>query len=1789
MKSSSSHAILIRGAREHNLHNLSLTLPHQQLIVVSGISGCGKSSLVYNTIYQESRRRFLESLSPYARQFLGKMHRPQVDLLEGLQPAICIDQKSAGRSPRSTVGTITGIYDLLRLLFARLGSAFCPICQRPIEHQSVDQIVDKVLQTFDGQTVFVLAPLVQHRKGEYRKLFEELAADGYKYVRINRTLYELPLSIELGRYEAHTIEVVVDRIRVEKRKRARLSEAIERALAKTNGLVNLLELSSSRPKLYSSQFACPEHGSPFSELEPHLFSFNSPQGACPQCRGLGLEEKIPPHLLVPNPRLSLAQGAIAPLGHRKRLPFTKYCQRDLKKIAQHFRIPWNKPWEELSDQQQKWILYGSPDYNPKEWIWRRNPHFLRTNRIPGIIPLLEHLYQIGGWHLKKYILPQTCTACGGNRLRPEALTVRFRRKNIAQLASLTAGKLRTFLKRVRLQEEEILIGERLLQLLIKKTNLLCQLGLDYLTIDRRANTLSGGEAQRLRLASQLGSPLQNILYVLDEPTIGLHPYDSQRLIQTLVQLKSQGNTLLVVEHDPAVILSADCVVELGPRAAKDGGKLVAMGPPKEVISHPTSLTARCIQQIPQRARAALERPRRPLEQVLQIRQAYLHNLKNIDVQFPLNHFIVITGISGSGKSSLYHVLVDALQRQKEDFPPQYCQAVQGHQYVHNVIQIDQKPIGRTPRSNPATYTKALDGIRKLLSSLPLSQMRNYKPGRFSFNVHGGRCPTCQGGGVIVMEMQFLADVEIPCPECNGERFLPDTLEVRYKGKNIFDILQLTVDEALECFSHHKTITRPLQTLQQIGLGYLTLGQPSTTLSGGEAQRLKLARELCKSSQRPALYLLDEPTTGLHSWDVEKLLNALRSLVDRGHTVVVIEHNLDVVAEADYIIDLGPKGGDKGGEVVFQGTPDELIQVKKSFTARALKKLLSKRAKLSPPSPSPPALPSSQSGISLRGVRTHNLKNLDLTLPTGAITVITGPSGCGKTSLAMDTLFAEGQRRYLESLSSYARRFLSILNPPPVEEIHGICPAIAIERKPLPPNPRSNVATITEIYDHLRLLYARIAQANCLYCHRPLTSFSPSQAARYCLQHFSQQHLLVLAPLLSNPPLEGRTKGILEKLQRLQELGFSRVWLNGELETISSLCSSRLGQIQSLFLVVDRVVAEEKKFARISQGIESAYEFGGGVAAVQAWEQPLQYFSQKLGCVVCQDFRESSPSPRLFSFNSQLGACPRCQGIGSLDKKICPKCKGNRLCPKALSYKICGKTIIQTLEFTVEQAYEFFGNLPIQECFLPVARPILEEILERLRFLKDIGLSYLTLHRPTHTLSGGEAQRVQLATQLGAKLSGVLYVLDEPTVGLHPRDIRALHQNLQILKERRNTLVLVEHDPYLIQQADYVVDLGPAAGKYGGEILFSGPPSSLCQHPQSLTGRYLKKLQENSSKPPSKPRRKGSGQSIQLSGVCTHNLKNLHVQLPLGCFICVCGVSGSGKSSLILDTLLPALLEPNSPSPPARYARIQAPKFKHILVVDQKPIGKTPSSNPATYTKVFDHIRELYASLPLARQRGYSKRDFSFNSGKGRCPACNGDGMQKIHMHFLSDVWIPCPVCKGKRYQRCFLEVRYQNKSISDVLEMEISEAKSFFSSFPKISKMLAMLEEIGLGYLKLAQPATTLSTGETQRLKLAVELAKGRSLRNRLYILDEPTTGLHLDDIQKLLNLLHKIVDQGATVIGIEHNLEFVQNADYIVELGPEGGQRGGKILFSNYISYFWQANTPTAQEWRKYLFSESF
>ncbi|PKN24212.1 MAG: excinuclease ABC subunit A [Deltaproteobacteria bacterium HGW-Deltaproteobacteria-21] len=1735
-KSSNTQNIRIVGARQNNLKNLDLEIPLHTITVVTGPSGSGKSSLAFDTLYAEGQRRYVETFSPYARQFMDRMDRPQVERIENIPPAIAIDRKDPVRTSRSSVGTMTEITDYVKLLFARAGVLHCRQCGNPVVPQTPETIWTAMEEIPQGAEIVITFPS-KTEETTPADMKKELGRMGFS--RIFRQGRIISLDEWEGEPAGKEIHVISDRLLFRNSDRKRIVDSLEQALRFGGGRVDLW-ISPKGHMIFSSRLECAACGISYRPPLSGLFSFNSPIGACDTCRGFGRMLEIDPDLIIPNPSLSLNQGAIRPWGGRSQ---DRMEYQDLKDFCRKKRIPMDLPFGELPDEQKRSILEGDSGYYGIRGFFK----WLETKTYKMHVRV----------YLSRYRTTAPCPDCGGARFKPESLLYKLGGINIAQIYELSIREADLFFRNLSLPAGDkagmLVLGE-----IRNRLRYLMEVGLGYLTLDRQSRTLSGGEVQRVALTSALGSSLVNSLYVLDEPSIGLHPRDSHRLIKILKGLRDLKNTVVVVEHDPDIISESDFMLDLGPGAGEEGGHVMYFGPTKDVRGSTTGEYLKGTRSIPFPAK----RRKVHKERLLVIEGASEHNLKDIRVEIPLGLFVCLTGVSGSGKSTLAEEIVyRGVKRAKGEFQerPGLHRGMTGVEGISDVLLVDQRPIGRTPRGNPLTYVKAMDPIRKLLAGTDGAAQRGLESKHFSFNVPGGRCETCQGAGYERVEMQFLSDVFITCPDCRGKRFRDEVLEVRFKGRNIHDILSMTVDQAMDFFDEEPTIREGLKPLARVGLGYMRLGQPINTFSGGEAQRLKLSRYLKEDRAGARLFIFDEPTTGLHFADIERLLAALQELVDRGNTVLVIEHNMDVIKNADWVIDLGPEGGEEGGLIVATGTPEEVSRSPVSHTATFLKRVLRRSTPLKERR-SPRAVGVSTNGngpplIRVVGAREHNLKDLSLSIPRQQLVVVTGVSGSGKSTLIFDILFAEGQRRYLESLAPYVRQYVRIQERPDVDSVSGLSPTVAIQQRISHSGPRSTVATLTEIYHFLRLLFSKLGRQHCPGCGRELKAMSPEEISAGIRSRSLSRSTMVFVRKVT-----GRKGFHKDLLAGAIKKGFREARIDGRITPLQEGMALSRFREHTIDLVVGRLT-------RNNHGplLSRALEEGDGTIILLDQSGREEVLSTKGTCAVC-GISPPDMDPRLFSFNSKLGACPACAGLGRLEHErngrplLCPQCEGSRLSREALSVKVHGFNLWDLVRLPARDLRNALSGFAFPGHEGLIAGPVMSEIMARLDLLNRLGLSYLSLGRSGETLSGGEAQRVRLAAQLGSNLTGISYILDEPTIGLHPRDNHMLLSSLHELRDRGNTVLVVEHDEDTIRGADTIIDLGPGAGQDGGQLVAMGTLADLKKIPSSITGAFF---DGHPRRITSRLRDCRKGPRVRVLAASEHNLKNIDVAFPLSTLICVTGVSGSGKSTLLKETVFKGirsrLAGKGEPSNGCR----DIEGWKHLdrtLEVDHSPIGNTSRSVPASYVGFLSEIRTLLALTPEARGRGYGPGRFSFNVSGGRCESCKGHGFIKVVMSFLPDVYVRCEVCEGKRFNRETLDITFKGKNISEILDLTFEEASHFFAAVPAIRRAVQVVCDIGLGYIRLGQSSPTLSGGEAQRIKLAEELAK-KSGGRTLYILDEPTTGLHIADVRKLTAALQKLVDQGNTVALIEHNLEVIKEADYIIDLGPEGGEEGGSVV----------------------------
>lgn len=1631
----SSGLIRIKNASENNLRSVSLDIPRNKLVVVTGVSGSGKSSLVFDVLYREAENRYLGSFSSHALQFLGKRKWPDVEKIEGLSPAVSVGQKSVMNNPRSTVGTMTEVYDYLRLLFARLGKTVLP--------------------------------------------------------------------------------------------------------------------------------------DPDLAIDRSLFSFNTEKGACPVCKGLGIEDRLDPDLLVADETKSLRDRALVITAPNGYIIYSQVTMDVLEQVCRSEGFSVDIPWKDLTPEQKNIILYGS---NKIEIPFGK--HTLESRMrwsgitakpremsyYKGILPIMETiLKRERNKNILRFVRTCKCSACNGTRLNEKALSIRISEKNIAELAALQLDELKEVLLKMDFPGNGKQIAGPILEQVIKRIDVLGRLGLSYLSADRESGSLSGGESQRLRLANQVTTGLQNILYLFDEPSIGLHPRDTQKLLDILEELRDKGNSVLVVEHEEKFIRHADWLIDIGPAAGIHGGEVLVNMPVSDIVHLPEEeiRKSRTLSFLTGIEKIEIPRTRRKGEGQIIIKGASAHNLKNIDANFKLKALNVITGVSGAGKSSLAEdVLGKFLKKTLNGDGNQTveCASISGYSSIKKIIDIDASPIGRTPRSNPATYSGLFDHVRDLFASQPLSKLRGYGKSRFSFNTAGGRCEECQGAGYQEIGMHFMGNVEILCEKCEGKRFDNETLEVTYIGKNIFDVLDMYVSEALEFFTDQPGILRFLDTMNSLGLGYLKLGQRSTTLSSGEAQRVKLATELAFPHSAHTLYILDEPTTGLHQADVRVLLSALETLIQQGNTVILIEHHLSVVAAADHVIDLGPGSGKEGGSVVITGTPEEIANCSNSYTGQALRKYITStkgsdllnsqtRQLASSPTNQASSIQHQASSINFTGVSTNNLQNIYVQIPHNKITVMTGVSGSGKSSLAFDTIFAEGRNRFLESFSTYARTRLGMKDKPDFEEVSGLTPTLAVDQRMIGANPRSTAGTMTGIYDLYRLLYARVGQSG-----------SKTEPVLSSLFSFNHQHgacpecdglgsVTVCDPgSLVTDPERSILEGALDGTKTGKFYGDPFGQYVSTLKAVGKSCGVD-------FSLPWQELPEHAKNLAMAGADDEIFDV--------TWEyrrnkrEGEHHFRgrwQGLVFLVNEEYGRKHADHR---GNEMMDV---------MKKEECPACHGTRLCVEARSYEVQGIGIARLSAMTVSTSIGFFrdpGFLLEHPALRIIASPLVQDILKRLEFIHGMGLSYLSIDRSSSTLSGGEAQRIRLAGQMGSGLTGITYVLDEPTVGLHPADVSRLMEMIRNLQRQDNTVVIVEHDRDVILSADYIIDLGPGAGSLGGKILAEGTPEEIMHNADSLTGPFLK-TREFFVNQPERQLQPG----LVIRNAHANNLKGIDLTIPSGGMIAVTGVSGSGKSSLIFD-VLHASWKNSKPIGCDHITGLE--QFERLIPVHPRSEFTGSNGTAATFTGIFDKIRDLFAKSEDAIRLNLGKNHFSFLNKEGRCPHCQGAGKIRVSMDFMSDVSVICEECRGMRYNSMVLSCLYKDKTISEVLNMNFSEAAVFFGDQKLIPGQLKILENVGLGYLHLGQSLDTLSGGESQRLMLATELMKPMKGKN-LYLFEEPSTGLHFLDIIHLNELFRSLADKGHTLLIIEHDPEIILHADWIIDMGPGGGDMGGSVVATGRI-----------------------
>ncbi len=1524
-----SRFIEVDKARQNNLKGVSVRVPIGAVTAVTGVAGAGKSSLAFDVLYAEGHRRYAETFSPYARQFLERLDRPRAERIEGVLPAVAVDRTAPVRTSRSTVGTMTSVADYLRALYSRAATLHCRQCGRPVRRDTPSGIFDELVERAEGRSALVCFP---HRIG--KKVGIGVVREAFEKAGFRRVLEDGEAKrIEEARLHAENgvIEVVLDRVAVEHERRQRIVDSLEAALRHGEGHVELRVEGEDVPLRFSEALHCATCDIAYSDPSPALFSFNHPVGACETCKGFGRTMAIEPELVVPDARKSIAQGCVKPF----QTSFYSDCQDDLERFCRRAALPDDVPYADLPEEARRLVWEGEPGGRKD---WKR-----KWYGVSGFFEWLEsRTYRMHvRVFLSRYRSYGTCADCGGTRLKAEARLFRLAGLSLPETEALPVAEAERVFREWDVPGKDP-ASEQLLFEVRARLRFLVEVGLGYLTLGRQSRTLSGGEAQRVTLATALGGSLTSTLYVLDEPSVGLHPRDAGRLSGVLRRLADSGNAVVVVEHDAALIASADHVIDLGPGPGHEGGEVVYEGPVAGLLHEPRSQTGAFLAGRLVMPRPARRRPPDPARRLV-VRGARENNLKDVTVGLPLGLLVCVTGVSGSGKSSLVdQVLHRNLRRHfgLGESEPGACDGIDGAGLLTGVTLVDQAPLGASSRVNAATYMGVLEPLRKIFAKTPEARERGLKPTSFSFNSASGACPVCEGAGYEKVEMQFLPDAFVKCGACDGRRFRAEVLEVRCRGLSIADALDLPAADVARLFGDAPGLRQALQPLLDLGLGYLSLSQPAPTLSGGEAQRLKLARALAEAGTAAGrLYLLDEPTTGLHAADVAVLVGAMHRLVDAGHTVVVVEHNTEVALASDWILDLGPEAGEEGGRVVGEGAPEAVAKLD-TPTGRALAAAVSGSDRVATLAPAgagslrrePARDRSAADRIRIVGAREHNLQRVTVDIPRDKLVAVTGVSGSGKSTLAFDVLFAEGQRRFLDCLSTYVRQFIRPLARPEVDRLEGVPPTVALEQKLSRGTPLSTVGTASEVYHHLRLLWSRLGTVHCPKCGLAGQVVDAAALATRVAEDFPTGELTLMAPLVR------RRKGFhLDAIAAAAKKGVSEVRIDGVLHDAARPPRVDRFQIHDVEAMVGRVEPGKGRSERLEQAIARALELGRGTVTAAAGGAE-RFYSTRRSCPSCGTGLPA-PDPRLFSWSQKYGACPECDGFGAprveedgetrrAEGVACRACAGTRLRPEARAVRIADRHIGDVAALTVVEARAWLGTL---EGRLPeeVRERVWPELTLRLDLLARLGLGYLTLERGADTLSTGEAQRIRIVAALASNLRGVCYVLDEPTVGLHPRDDEALTTALLGLRDRGNTVVVVEHEESVIRAADHVVDLGPGAGPHGGRLVAQGSPRQVARVKESVTGRWLRGEGERAPWP---RRSLKDGERLRVVGARLHNLRDLSVEVPLSRLTVVTGVSGSGKSTLVRDVLFRAAK-----------ARLGGKRLPPVLARPRGPARRLPSA------------------------------------------------------------------------------------------------------------------------------------------------------------------------------------------------------------------------------------------------------
>ena len=1603
----------ITGINENNLKNLSLELPHNELVAITGLSGSGKSSLAFDTVYAEGQRRYIETFSPYVRQFLDKIKKPDLLTCENIRPALAVQQKTKITSSRSTVGSLTNINDYIAILFANLST---PFSKDNIEFKkyTASEVLDDVIIKKEDSLVYITSPvLLPKKKNLLKEYIASLETLGFSRFFIEDdfnilTFEENSKSLSINQ----KIFILIDRFKFDKINKRQFLDAIDNAYNLSKGVVQIFYPNKKSKFVYSKYYI--DQKNPDLDLHipnptPALFSFSSSLGACSNCKGFGFILEADESKIVPDSNLSIKDGAI----HCWKSDLSEKLQNKLINFCKENDINIKTPWNKLTKEERFVIFFNRSSKYKGIALWLKS---LESKTYKTHIRI----------YLAKYRSSFVCPECEGKRVNSTALYFKLLNRTVADIQELEINELLIWAKDLAKKFRNSLDISQIIKALISRVEYLDNLGLSYLTLSRTAKTLSGGETQRENLASAIGSELTSTQFVLDEPSVGLHPEDTNKLMIAINELKNKSNSVLLVEHDIDCIRQSEHILELGPKSGKDGGNIV--------FNNKASKWHFESEYIDYNTNAIYTQ-----NNYLEIKNASNRNLKSVSTKIPLNSFATLAGVSGSGKSTLVE---EVILKSYENFLKDPANStIKGFEHIEQVLNVDQSGLVKSPRANIATYSKIWEKIRVLLANTDLAKARMLDKSHFSFNVDKGRCPNCQGAGYIKESMQFLSDVYVLCDVCLGSRFQNSILEIEYNSKNVNDWLKTTVYEVRDELANEKDIYETSQILIKLGLGHLTLGHSLSELSGGEAQRLKLVPFIDKSNKSKSLLIFDEPSAGLHLEDVRNLIKIFRELIAKGHSVLCIEHNLEILLASDWIIELGPQGGKNGGQILMEGFPKDFLNNKISKDSRTAKFLKNYKNSYNDIAQSNLGKKNKNvtRNLEILNAKEHNLKNINVEIKHNEITAIVGVSGSGKSTIAKDIIYSEGQRRYLDCLSPYARQFIKELKRPHIGEIHNLRPTICVYQHTFQPSKLSTIGTMSEVYNYLRLLFTKAGDQ---YCPTHKDTLVKSQSLNDLvnkIKSFNEHQVKILAPIVKGK--KGHHRPVFEKARSLD---ISEVRVDNVFASVGNFEEGLdRNKTHNIEFVWAKIIPNRIPIDLIESAVSEVMALSAGNIVLNAEGQDF-ILSTKRGCPSCGE-GVFKPDPEDLSFNSKRGKCQTCEGYG-LDEKgyICKKCLGSRLNDFGLSVKIDNKNIYELTLLTPKELNEFLIKQKWQKEKVDLVKPLLNEIFSRLDRLANLGLDYLPLSRPCHSISKGELQRLKLATAIGSPMSGALYIFDEPSAGLHPNDNKKVLQEFKNLKNNGNTVLLIEHDEETVKISDNILEIGPKGGSEGGEVTYQGP-----------IGKYkfpkLPVIESEKSK---------SNEFLEIINASKNNIKNLSCKIPLQQLVCVSGVSGAGKSSLVNGIILETIKTIKKPtnSWSSDFAKIKSSiNIDSLKFVDQSPIGKNSRSTPSSYLKIWDEVRKLFALTIEAKSRGWTNSFFSYNSGTGRCSECQGKGEIKLEMSFLADAFVPCHFCNSTRYTQEALSVKYLELNVSEILNLTFSEAKDIFKNHKKI-----MLVNLGL-------------------------------------------------------------------------------------------------------------------------------